>query len=220
MERFTRFLQEEASKHQALYILGDLFEVWLGDDISCNDYAPILEAFQKASQQGTSIYVQRGNRDFLLREDFEQQSGCRLIPDPYILETDSGRILLSHGDLFCSDDLSYQRYRSFIQHPITQWLLLHLPGPIRRWIGHKLRQQSDYGKQRKPSAVMDLNQQQVEVHLQREKSLCMVHGHTHRPGIHSFTLNGKSAQRLVLGDWDSDSNILIHNTGGFIQLTV
>ncbi len=220
VERFLRFLDEEAPKHESLYILGDLFEVWLGDDLSSSTYLPVLQALHHTVSQGTTIYVQHGNRDFLLGKQFEQLSGCQLIPDPYPIELDGNPTLLTHGDPLCSEDRSYQQYRRWIRNPITIWILRHLPQPLRHRIGRALRQRSDSDKQLKSYTIMDVTQQTVEETLQQWECDTLIHGHTHRPGIHPFTLNGKAAQRLVLGDWDShnSSNVLTHDSGVFIQL--
>ncbi len=220
MERFLRFLDEEAPKHENLYILGDLFEVWLGDDLSIEDHLPVLQALHHTTALGTAIYLQHGNRDFLLGKRFEQISGCQLIADPSRIELDGNPILLTHGDTLCSEDLSYQHYRRWIRHPITRWVLRHLPQSLRRRIGRSLRQRSDSDKRQKSAMIMDVTQQTVEETLQQWGCNTLVHGHTHRPGIHTFMLNDKPAQRLVLGDWESTNNVLIHDNHRFVQLTV
>lgn len=222
MERFLRFLDEEASKHQSLYILGDLFEAWLGDDLSSRLYLPVLQALQRTAAQGTAIYVQHGNRDFLLGSQFEQLSGCQLIDDPFLIQLDGKPVLLTHGDTLCSGDQSYQQYRRWIRNPIARSILRHLPQVLRRRIGHALRQRSDNDKRLKSSNIMDVTQQTVEEVMQQWNCDSLIHGHTHRPNIHSFFLNGQSVQRLVLGDWENNSsnNVLIHNSGAFIQLTL
>lgn len=220
VERFLRFLDEEAIKHKDLYILGDLFEVWLGDDLSTELYLPVLQALQHTVAQGTAIYVQHGNRDFLLGSQFEQRSGCQLISDPCLVQIDDQRVLLTHGDTLCSGDHSYQKYRKWIRNPFTLWVLRHLPQTVRRRIGHALRQRSDSDKRQKSVSIMDVTQQTAEEMMQQWQCDTLIHGHTHRPGIHPFTLNGQHVQRLVLGDWDShnSSNILTHEAGVFIQL--
>lgn len=220
VERFLRFLGEEAPKHESLYILGDLFEVWLGDDLSIETHLPILQALHHATTQGTVIYLQHGNRDFLLSKQFEQLSGCQLISDPYLIQLNGKPTLLTHGDTLCSEDHNYQRYRRWIRNPLSRWILRHLPQSLRHRIGHALRQRSDSDKQQKSLSIMDVSQQTVEETMLQWHCSTLIHGHTHRPGIHSFTLNGEPAQRLVLGDWDShsSSNVLTHHSGIFIQL--
>jgi UDP-2,3-diacylglucosamine hydrolase len=214
-QRFLHFLKQEASKHQTLYILGDLFEVWLGDDLSSEEAHPILQALHDTAQQGTTIYVQHGNRDFLLGTAFEKQSGCKLIPDPYRIELNNTPVLLTHGDQLCSDDESYQRYRSIIQHPITRWSLLHLPHFFRRKIGQQLRQQSNLGKLEKSSYTMDVTTHTVESWMRKHKVSHLIHGHTHRPAAHTLSVDGGAAQRMVLGDWDSGNSMLIYDSGEF-----
>lgn len=218
VERFIRFLTEEAVHHQALYILGDLFEVWLGDDLSLPEQTLITEALQQTVAQGTAIYLQHGNRDFLIGDQFTQASGCTLIPDPYRIALNGEAILITHGDQLCSDDLDYQRYRNWIRHPLTTWLLRHLPRPLRRRIGQSLRARSDQDKQQKSMAIMDVTQATVASTLQQWQLQQIIHGHTHRPDIHHFTLNGAPATRMVLGDWSTPSNnVLIYSDGIFMQ---
>lgn len=219
VERFLRFLEEEASQHQSLYILGDLFEVWLGDDLSTEEHLPVLQALQQTRKQGTAIYLQHGNRDFLLGRQFEQQSDCTLIPDPWRIELDGRPTLLTHGDTLCSEDVSYQRYRRWIRNPVTTWLLRHLPQPLRRRIGQALRQRSDSDKQQKSSAIMDVTQQQVEEMMQQWRCSTLIHGHTHRPAIHPFKPGDQPAERIVLGDWESEHNVLTYSTGSFRRQT-
>ena len=216
-ERFLHFLREEAPNHQTLYILGDLFETWIGDDLIPDAFKVILQQLQTLSQKGIAIRIQHGNRDFLLGKHFEQLSGTQIIRDPYTIELDGGPLLLTHGDQLCTEDISYQRYRAWIRHPVITCLLRHLSQGVRRKIGKGLRQRSTMDKQRKSMAIMDVTQSAVESLMKRGNSTLLIHGHTHRPAIHSFDLNGKHAQRMVLGDWDSTDNVLIYSNGAFSQ---
>ncbi len=218
-DRFLHFLSGEAGRHEALYILGDLFEVWLGDTLPAPGSEPILKALRTLVQQGTAVFVQHGNRDFLLGSGFERESGCRLIPDPTLIELDGTRILLAHGDQLCTGDLSYQKYRRFIRHPLTRWILLHLPRSTRTGIGERLRQRSNYDKANKQSEIMDVTQSEVERVMREKRADVLIHGHTHRPGNHTFELSGRAVQRLVVGDWSSRNNILIYSEGTFTQQT-
>ncbi|MBC8519223.1 MAG: UDP-2,3-diacylglucosamine diphosphatase [Gammaproteobacteria bacterium] len=220
VERFLHFLESDASRHDALYILGDLFEIWLGDDLSAPESESILQALHGVTSSGTPIYIQHGNRDFLLGERFEQQSGCKLISDPYLLETDGSRILLMHGDQLCIDDTSYQRYRNFIRNPLIQWIMLHLPISIRTRIGQKLRARSDYDKGEKTQEIMDVTKSEVIHTMSRWKSHTLIHGHTHRPAIHHLEPDGEPAIRIVLGDWESENNVVIYSNGKFIQQSI
>lgn len=215
--RFLHFLESEANKHEALYILGDLFEIWLGDDLPSPGSESVIEALNKVASSGTAIYLQHGNRDFLLGKGFEQQSGCKLISDPYLIETDGSRILVMHGDQLCIDDTSYQRYRNFIRNPLVQWTMLHLPVSIRNRIGQKLRARSDYDKGEKPSEIMDVTKSEVIRTMSEWNSHTLIHGHTHRQAIHHLEINGEPATRIVLGDWESENNVVIYSNGEFTR---
>lgn len=216
-ERFQHFLQEEAPQHQTLYILGDLFEVWIGDDLIPDAFRATLQQLYTLSQQGITIRIQHGNRDFLLGETFEKLSGAQLIDDPYSITLDNKSVLLTHGDQLCTEDLSYQRYRGWIRHPVVTWLLRHLPQGVRQKIGKGLRQRSTADKQQKSMSIMDVTQSAVKSLMRKWSSTLLIHGHTHRPAIHSFKLDGNNAQRMVLGDWNSKENVLIYRDGQFIQ---
>ncbi len=223
LDRFHTFLQHEAVHHQTLYILGDLFDGWLGDDISGEAHQATLEALRKTAEHGVSIYVQHGNRDFAMRSRFERESGCRLIRDPHTVKLDGIPVLLTHGDQLCSDDHEYQRYRSIVRHPVVEWVMIHLPRRTRIAIGRRLKQQSGRNKQQKSDTIMDVNQQMVERTMRNRGVLHMVHGHTHRPAAHHFTLDGEVAERWVLGDWDRTDdrdNILIYRDHRFHWLRV
>ncbi len=220
VERFIRFLNEEAGEHKTLYILGDLFELWLGDTLPSSGSEPVLEALRTVTDGGTDIYVQHGNRDFLLGSGFEKQSGCKLIADPYLIGLDGRRILLTHGDQLCTGDLSYQKYRKLIRNPLVRWTLLHLPSTVRVAIGDKLRRRSNYDKGNKTSAIMDVTEDKVRETMREWNTRLLIHGHTHRPALHNFELDGKSAERMVLGDWESADNTIIYRDGSFRQLTL
>ena len=216
-ERFNHFLREEAPQHQTLYILGDLFEIWIGDDLIPNVFSATLQQLHTVSEQGVTIRIQHGNRDFLLGKRFEQLSGTQIIRDPYPITLDSASVLLTHGDQLCTEDLDYQRYRAWIRHPAVTWLLRHLPQGVRQKIGKGLRQRSTLDKQQKSMEIMDVTRDAVDALMREWKSNLLIHGHTHRPAIHTFELDGGRAQRMVLGDWDSKKNILIYRDGQFIQ---
>jgi len=217
VERFLRFLTEEANQHRSIYILGDLFEIWLGDTLPPQNSKPILQALRTLTTQGTTVLVQHGNRDFLLGREFEQKSGCRLISDPYQIDLDGLHILLMHGDQLCIDDTRYQNYRKFIRNPLVQWVLTHLPTSIRIKIGEKLRSRSNYDKANKRSEIMDVTQSEVEKVMHDNQVQYLIHGHTHRPAIHHLTVDGGRVQRIVLGDWESDNNVVCYQDGAFIQ---
>jgi UDP-2,3-diacylglucosamine hydrolase len=220
VERFRRFLKQDASQHKALYILGDLFNVWLGDRASASNYQSTITALNKLTTSGTAIFIQHGNRDFLLGEYFLEATGATLIDDPHRIEVKGRSILLTHGDKLCIDDISYQRYRRFIRNPLIESILHHLPATVLELIGSKVRTHSEQSKTSKQSSIMDVTQSEVEQIMRSWSCFTMVHGHTHRPAIHSFELDGKPALRVVVGDWESEQNVVSYKSGDFIQQSI
>lgn len=197
---------KNASEIKALYILGDLFEVWLGDDASVPYYQSTIEQLKQLNKQGIAVYVMHGNRDFLLGREFEQAAQCQLIPDPYQLQIKTRQgmetLLLSHGDILCTDDTEYMGFRKMVHN--SQWQTEFLSRTIeeRIAIARSMRQQSKKRGQEKPVDIMDVNQQAVEDFMLSKHCLTLIHGHTHRPNSHRFKLNNKPAQRIVLPDWN------------------
>jgi UDP-2,3-diacylglucosamine hydrolase len=206
---FLRFLQEQAATADALYILGDLFEVWLGDDMVLPEYQPAIAAIKALSEQGIPIYVMYGNRDFLMREPFEEMSGATLIHEPYIIDLDGQATLLMHGDTLCTDDVAYQQFRTIVRNPQWQDALLAKTPEQRLALAREYRAMSQTEMAKKDEAIMDVNQQTVLANLRQHKVRHLIHGHTHRPGFHQFDLDGQPAQRIVLGDWYEHGNYLV-----------
>lgn len=198
---FLRFMQEVASRSDALYILGDLFEAWLGDDIVLPEYREAISAIRQLTQQGIPVYVMYGNRDFLMREQFEQMSSAQLIHEPYILSLDGQDTLLLHGDTLCTDDVAYQQFRSMVRDPKWQDALLSKTPEQRLALAREYREMSKTEMAKKDEAIMDVNQHSVIDTMREQNVHCLIHGHTHRPGIHEFDLDGSPARRIVLGDW-------------------
>ncbi len=189
---------------ERLYILGDLFELWLGDDASIPVYQQSIRQLKKLVDSGTDIYVMHGNRDFLLASAFEQASGCQLIPDPYTIKIAQHSILLSHGDRFCLDDSDYMHFRKQVRDPVWQQNFLSKSISERIAIAQSLRQQSRQQGQLKSSVITDVNQQAIEQLMTDKEIYLLIHGHTHRPATHKFSINGHLAQRIVLTDWRPD----------------
>ena len=209
---FSQFIQsclDNRENIDALYILGDLFEVWLGDDASIPLYQQAINELKQLSSQGIKIFVMHGNRDFLMGSEFEQASGTTLIPDLYHLTiADSQQtILLSHGDIFCTDDVEYFQFRNMVRDPDWQKDFLSKSIEERISIARALREQSIKRGQEKQSDIMDVNQQTVESIMLEHKVRKLIHGHTHRPATHKLELNQQSAQRIVLPDWHPDAEI-------------
>lgn len=204
---FLKFLDEIAPRAEALYILGDLFEVWLGDDMVLPEYRPAIDAMRKCATH-VPIYVMYGNRDFLMRDAFEEMSGARLIHEPHIIDLYGRRTLLLHGDTLCTDDVAYQQFRTMVRNPDWQTELLAKTPEQRLALAHEYRAMSKSETAQKQDSIMDVNQQSVEQSMRDNAVLHLIHGHTHRPALHHFDIGEKRAERIVLGDWYDVGNYL------------
>ncbi len=208
---FLRFLAGTAREAQALYILGDLFEAWIGDDDPEPLHREIAQAIKALVDTGVPCYFIHGNRDFLLGKRFALLSGMTLLPEEKVLDLYGRRILILHGDTLCTDDAGYQAFRRRVHQPWLQRLFLALPLFMRERVAAKMRAGSKAANSSKSVAIMDVNQQAVIDALTRHQVQWMIHGHTHRPEIHPITANGKPAFRCVLGAW--------HTHGSMIKVT-
>lgn len=200
-EAFLRFCAGPARQARRVFLLGDIFETWIGDDIGLADHAEAIAALRALSDSGVEIHYQTGNRDFLLGHDFERATGAQRLPDEAVVTLAGQPTLLAHGDQFCIDDTGYQRWRRFSRNRFAQWLFRHLPVAWRRDIAGDLRRGSDSAKQAKPVTIMDVNAAAIEHALRRHGVLQLIHGHTHRPATHALNLDGRAATRIVLADW-------------------
>ncbi|SMN11134.1 UDP-2,3-diacylglucosamine diphosphatase [uncultured Candidatus Thioglobus sp.] len=196
---FIRFCQQ-ASTADRLFILGDLFNTWLGDDLSINAYPSVISAL-KTLRKTTQVFIVGGNRDFLLGDEFVKQTGCTILSTPYLLETPSKNYVLIHGDELCTDDKSYQRLKRVLRNPITQFIFLHLPTKTRLKLSGQLRKKSVKAQTYKSRKIMDVNQQAVDKFMQKYPDADLIHGHTHRQDTHK----GEQYTRYVLGDWGVDT---------------
>ena len=209
-EIFLRFLAECPARAQALYILGDFFEAWIGDDQPEAFYLTIQAALYKATQQGLSIYVQHGNRDFLLGKNFFAATGCQQLSDYHVVDIFAHKVLLMHGDLLCTHDHRYQRMRYWFHKRWLQTLFLSLPLKWRLGIARKMRQTSHNYTQNAKDIIMDVAQETVNATLQCYGTDYLIHGHTHRPDVHNFILpNGKACQRIVMAAWHTAGNVFV-----------
>jgi UDP-2,3-diacylglucosamine hydrolase len=199
---FLAFLAGPARGVPALYILGDLFEYWAGDD---DGDAPlnrrIAEALHSLSASGSAIHFIAGNRDFLLGEAYAARAGMTLLPDPCPLRLGSVDVLLSHGDALCTDDLAYQAYRRQVRDPAWQAAFLARPLAERKAFIDSLRSRSEQAKREKEMAIMDVNRSAVEALLREHAYPTLIHGHTHRPARHEHLVDGRRCERWVLADW-------------------
>lgn len=201
-----RFLQQTAPQAEALYILGDFFEVWIGDDAMDDFQHQVASALKQLADSGTRIYLMHGNRDFLLGKKFCQLAGCQLLKDPALLKHNGEDILLMHGDSLCTDDLDYQRMKRILRNPLSLFILRHLPLKTRQKLAGDLRNKSRSQTRMKAAEITDVNAQAVQQTMQHHGVRTLIHGHTHRPAIHKLA----AGQRIVLGDWDSQ--------GWYVQL--
>lgn len=198
---FLRFLEGPTRRAQALYILGDLFEYWAGDDDRTGLADTVAEALRGAACDGTQLYFVAGNRDFLLGERFAEHAGLTRLTDPTCIELDGSAFLLTHGDTLCTDDETYQRFRTQVRNPAWQQAFLAKPLQERRAMIEQLREHSESAKQTKALEIMDVNTAAVADAIRQNGYPCLIHGHTHRPGHHRFELDGRACHRWVLPDW-------------------
>jgi UDP-2,3-diacylglucosamine hydrolase len=208
---FLDFIKDRAALADALYILGDLFEAWVGDDDPSDLAVQTKAALLQLSNNGVPVYIQRGNRDFTLGARFMRESGATLLADEEIIEYYGHRALVMHGDSLCIDDVEYQRFRRKSRNPIYLWCLVHLPLWVRQKIASDWRRKSAAANSNKASAIMDVNSEAVAEVMAKHCVDTLIHGHTHRPGRHALS-NG---ERIVLGDWEANGWNLIIDERGF-----
>ncbi len=213
LRAFFQFLQSQAINADALYILGDFFEVWIGDDDDSELAQSVIAALKHVTASGTAIFLMHGNRDFLMGTEFLDQSGCQMLEDPTVINLYGQAILLMHGDTLCTDDLDYMAFRAECRSEAWQSALLSQPLTERRILASRMRADSKEASSNKAADIMDVNPQEVRRVMQSNHVKLMVHGHTHRPAIHQVDLapagdSDSSAVRIVLGDWHATGWIL------------
>lgn len=215
---FQDFLRQQASQADALYILGDLFEVWIGDDAISPELLPVIDGLRQLADSGVPLFVMAGNRDFLLGEEFAKHSNCTLLPEPCIIDLYGTPTLLMHGDTLCTDDVDYQQFRTQVRDKQWQGEFLAKSIGDRVEYARQARETSKLLTQQKPEQIMDVNQQAVNAVLQEYRVSRLIHGHTHRPAVHRHDIDDTVATRIVLGDWYTQESILRVDNNGF-QLT-
>ena len=202
---FRQFMQEEAPEAEKLYILGDLFDFWIGDDEQSDLISEVQQLIKHLTEQGVPCYFQHGNRDFLIGKKFANACGLTLLPTYQVIDLYGTPTLLCHGDTLCVDDVKYQHYRKKVHQKWRQWLFLHLPLQVRLNIAEKIRAKSRQDKQVKSTEIMDVNAAFVQQMFAKFHVTQMIHGHTHRQKHHEIPPH---FHRIVLGDWGETSSLL------------
>ncbi len=227
---FREFLRDEAAHADALYILGDLFEYWVGDDDPQPAAAEVAEGLSALSASGVLVRYLRGNRDFLLRDGFAARCGMRILPDPCVIDLYGQPVLLMHGDTLCSDDVAYQAFRRQSREPAWQEMMLAQPLPARIALAQQARAASiEHQRTVRPDAaaeaagredITDASSATIEATFARYGVATMIHGHTHRPAIHRLDVAGLPRRRIVLGDWYEQGSVLRADADGFSLATL
>ena len=202
---FRQFMQEQAPQAEKLYILGDLFDFWIGDDEQSDLISEVQQLIRHLTEQGVPCYFQHGNRDFLIGKKFANACGLTLLPTYQVIDLYGTPTLLCHGDTLCVDDVKYQHYRKKVHQKWRQWLFLHLPLKVRLNIAEKIRAKSRQDKQLKSTEIMDVNADFVQQMFAQFHVAQMIHGHTHRQKHHEIPPH---FHRIVLGDWGETSSLL------------
>ena len=210
---FGRFLEGEARSAEALYILGDLFEAWVGDDDPSDTGAFVASRLRALGDAGTPVYFIRGNRDFLLGDEFARRAGMAILPDPAVVMLHGKPALLMHGDTLCTDDVAYQAFRTQTRNPLWQARFLAQPLAARLAFAQQARaaskaHQSGLQDQGMMETITDVSPATVDATLAQFGIDTMIHGHTHRPAVHEITVDGRRCQRIVLGDWYEQGSVL------------
>lgn len=213
-DQFLGFLATEAIDAEALYILGDLFETWIGDDDPEPETHRVLAGIRSLTDGGQTCYFMHGNRDFLVGDDFIRRTGCKLLQDPTIVDLYGERVLLMHGDTLCTDDTAYQEFRSMVRNPAWQSQFLAMTIPERLAMAEQARTKSREHVKATADTIMDVNSATVLETMQQHGVHSLLHGHTHRPAVHEFNIDGQAACRIVLGDWYEQGSVVRWDKAG------
>lgn len=213
-EQFMAFLAGPAREADALYILGDLFEVWSGDDDPNPYYAEMKVALRELSDSGVPVYFMHGNRDFMIGDEFAAATGITLLEDPHPLALYGESVLLSHGDSLCTDDVEYQQFRAMTRNPEWQAVMMSKSLEERIAIARQVREQSRARHESMNEEIADVNQAAVEQMIRESDADILLHGHTHRPAVHPFHVDERPVHRIVLGDWYDQGSMVIWDEDG------
>lgn len=215
VEQFLAFLRTQAARTQALYILGDLFETWIGDDDPDPAKERVQAGLRALTHGGVACFILHGNRDFLIGRDFCTATGCRLLTDPIVTELDGERVLITHGDALCTDDHPYQELRTIVRNAQWQRTFLQLPLADREKLANSARAGSKQHTSSTAYRIMDVNADAVTAAFRVAGVRRIIHGHTHRPAVHELSIEGEPAQRIVLGSWYESGSYLAYENGRY-----
>jgi UDP-2,3-diacylglucosamine hydrolase len=214
-DRFRRFLAGPAREARSVFLLGDLFEAWIGDDDPEPAHREVVAAIAALAAAGTLVYVMRGNRDFMMGERFCADAGAILLDDPAILAVGGERVMLSHGDGLCVDDRAYQKLRALVRDPSLREGFARLPIEARRRLASEAREGSREHLANASAYITDVNQPAVDAVMRDAEVPLMIHGHTHRPGVHRFESDGVERTRVVLGAWHDEAHVVRWDDAGW-----
>lgn len=215
VEDFVSLLEGKARNVDTFYILGDCFDLYLGDDDATGPHPGVMGSLRELSDSGVTLNVVRGNHDFLMGADFEETTGCRLLQDLTVVDVCGTRTLIMHGDTLCTDDIDYQTFRRYTRDPANQRAFLSLPLTARAAEAERLRAKSQDQTRLKPEEIMDVSEQSVREVMRSHDVSHLIHGHTHRPAVHDVELGGVSGKRIVLGDWYDEGSALYWDENGY-----
>jgi len=207
-EQFLSFLKGPARAADALYILGDLFEVWIGDDDPSPYYADMKAAIRELADSGVPVFFMHGNRDFMIGEHFAEDTGVTLLADPCPVDLYGEKVLLSHGDALCTDDAEYQQVRTMVRNPDWQAMMMAKSVDERVAFARQSREQSEAHGQAMTKEIVDVNQDAVAATIREHGVEVLLHGHTHRPAVHPFHVDDRPVHRIVLGDWYEQGSLV------------
>lgn len=220
VELFCKLLKKPARAAKALYILGDSFEVWAGDDDITHPHPTVIKAMADYTRANGQLFVMRGNRDFLINQQFSKNTGCQLLKDKTLISINKQPTLLMHGDALCTEDKLFQLWRHIAYNRQVQKLLMTLSYAKREKLWHTLRKKFKKTTQKQPKNILDVYQPTIEKVMKEYRVLRLIHGHTHKKAIHKFTIDGEPAERIVLGDWVHEDSILVANENGLTLMRV
>ncbi|WP_047043796.1 UDP-2,3-diacylglucosamine diphosphatase [Vibrio mexicanus] len=212
---FTQFMRTEAIHADALYVLGDLFEFWIGDDDTSDFAQQIRDEFKRLTDSGVPCYFTQGNRDFLVGKRFAQKTGVQLLGDETVIDLYGRKAVVLHGDTLCTRDVKYLEYRKKVHQPWLQWVFNRIPFFIKKRIVSKVQSDIKQDKQSKSLEIMDVTPEEVVRVMAHHDVDLMIHGHTHRPAVHEIQSESVPKQRIVLGDWYTQGSVLVYDQKGF-----